>query len=262
MRCSAFATIPACADAESEWRCRCRRSRRHAEADVRSGRGRRGAVHRERRASARRDPARSGRQRPGRDGGRVHARRIRCDRRAHDRSAGRPHASSPTSQASPRAAVSVTATCSARAAAGPRRSSTTMRCASSSRASSPTTSKFALGVCNGCQMMAALKDIVPGATHWPRFVRNASEQYEARLVTLEVLESPSMFFAGMAGSRIPVAVAHGEGRTQFARPNDAQRRARVRALRRQPRRMRPSVFRSTRTARPTASPASRRPMVA
>jgi phosphoribosylformylglycinamidine synthase len=80
--------------------------------------------------------------------------------------------------------------------------------------------KFALGVCNGCQMLAALKDIVPGATHWPRFVRNASEQYEARLVTLEVLDSPSIFFRDMAGSRIPVAVAHGEGRTEFARADD------------------------------------------
>jgi len=84
-------------------------------------------------------------------------------------------------------------------------------------------SKFALGVCNGCQMLAALKDIIPGAAHWPRFVRNASEQYEARLVTLEVLESPSIFFAGMAGSRIPVAVAHGEGRTSFTNESDAKR---------------------------------------
>jgi phosphoribosylformylglycinamidine synthase len=84
-------------------------------------------------------------------------------------------------------------------------------------------SKFALGVCNGCQMLAQLKAIVPGAEHWPQFVRNASEQYEARLVTLEVLDSPSLFFRGMAGSRIPVVVAHGEGRTQFADAADAQR---------------------------------------
>ncbi|MGH8156794.1 MAG: phosphoribosylformylglycinamidine synthase [Rhodanobacter sp.] len=75
--------------------------------------------------------------------------------------------------------------------------------------------RFALGVCNGCQMMAQLKDIIPGAQHWPKFLRNASEQYESRLVTLEVLESPSLFFKGMAGSRIPVAVAHGEGRVSF-----------------------------------------------
>jgi phosphoribosylformylglycinamidine synthase len=75
--------------------------------------------------------------------------------------------------------------------------------------------KFALGVCNGCQMMAQLKEIIPGAQHWPKFLRNASEQYESRLVTLEVLDSPSLFFKGMAGSRIPVAVAHGEGRVSF-----------------------------------------------
>jgi phosphoribosylformylglycinamidine synthase len=81
-------------------------------------------------------------------------------------------------------------------------------------------SKFALGVCNGCQMMASLKAIIPGAEHWPRFARNASEQYEARLVTLEVLDSPSILFAGMAGSRIPVAVAHGEGHTLYAHPAD------------------------------------------
>ncbi|MBA8882481.1 phosphoribosylformylglycinamidine synthase [Dokdonella fugitiva] len=83
--------------------------------------------------------------------------------------------------------------------------------------------KFALGVCNGCQMLANLKAIIPGATHWPRFVRNASAQYEARLVTLEVLDSPSIFFAGMAGSRIPVAVAHGEGHTRYDDPADAGR---------------------------------------
>jgi phosphoribosylformylglycinamidine synthase len=76
-------------------------------------------------------------------------------------------------------------------------------------------SKFALGVCNGCQMMSQLKDIIPGAQHWPKFLRNASEQYEARVATLEVLDSPSLFFRGMAGSRIPVAVAHGEGRVHF-----------------------------------------------
>jgi phosphoribosylformylglycinamidine synthase len=75
--------------------------------------------------------------------------------------------------------------------------------------------KFALGVCNGCQMLAQLKEIIPGAQHWPKFLRNASEQYESRLVTLEVLDTPSIFFKGMTGSRIPVAVAHGEGRVSF-----------------------------------------------
>ncbi|QSX73605.1 phosphoribosylformylglycinamidine synthase [Lysobacter arenosi] len=74
---------------------------------------------------------------------------------------------------------------------------------------------FSLGVCNGCQMLSQLKPIIPGATHWPKFLRNASEQFEARLGLLEVVESPSLFFRGMAGSRIPVAVAHGEGRAEF-----------------------------------------------
>jgi phosphoribosylformylglycinamidine synthase len=74
---------------------------------------------------------------------------------------------------------------------------------------------FALGVCNGCQMMAALKTIIPGAEAWPRFVKNASEQYEARLVMVEVLPSPSFFFRGMEGSRLPVVVSHGEGRARF-----------------------------------------------
>ncbi len=75
---------------------------------------------------------------------------------------------------------------------------------------------FALGVCNGCQMMSNLQELIPGAARWPHFVRNKSEQFEARFVTLEVLESPSLFFNGMAGSRIPVAVAHGEGYAEFA----------------------------------------------
>ncbi len=77
---------------------------------------------------------------------------------------------------------------------------------------------FALGVCNGCQMMAQLHDLIPGAQHWPRFVRNRSEQFEARYVMLEVLNSPSLFLQGMAGSRLPVVVAHGEGRVYSAEP--------------------------------------------
>ena len=76
---------------------------------------------------------------------------------------------------------------------------------------------FALGLCNGCQMLSHLKGIIPGAEHWPSFERNTSEQYEARFVTVEVTESPSIFFRGMAGSRIPIVTAHGEGRTVFAR---------------------------------------------
>jgi len=77
---------------------------------------------------------------------------------------------------------------------------------------------FALGVCNGCQMMSNLHEIIPGAGNWPHFERNASEQYEARTVMLEIRESPSLFFAGMTGSVIPVATAHGEGRAVFRDP--------------------------------------------
>ncbi len=82
---------------------------------------------------------------------------------------------------------------------------------------------FALGVCNGCQMMAALSPIIPGAQEWPQFTRNKSEQFEARLSMVEVLDSPSIFFAGMAGSRIPIAVAHGEGYADFSQRGDAKR---------------------------------------
>jgi phosphoribosylformylglycinamidine synthase len=74
---------------------------------------------------------------------------------------------------------------------------------------------FALGVCNGCQMMSNLHELIPGSGHWPHFVRNRSEQFEARLVLLEVQRSPSLFLAGMEGSRIPVALAHGEGFAEF-----------------------------------------------
>ncbi|WP_018954564.1 phosphoribosylformylglycinamidine synthase [Thioalkalivibrio sulfidiphilus] len=79
---------------------------------------------------------------------------------------------------------------------------------------------FALGVCNGCQMLSQLKDLIPGAAHWPRFLRNRSEQFEARLSLVEVSESPSILLEGMAGSRLPVAVAHGEGRVVFESGGD------------------------------------------
>ncbi|MES2546130.1 MAG: phosphoribosylformylglycinamidine synthase subunit PurQ, partial [Pseudomonadota bacterium] len=75
---------------------------------------------------------------------------------------------------------------------------------------------FALGVCNGCQMMSNLHSIIPGANNWPHFVKNKSEQFEARVAMVEVLESPSLFFSGMAGSRMPIAVAHGEGFAEFS----------------------------------------------
>ena len=75
---------------------------------------------------------------------------------------------------------------------------------------------LALGVCNGCQMLSDLHELIPGSEGWPRFVRNQSEQFEARLVMAEVRPSPSAFMDGMAGSRMPIAVAHGEGRVEFA----------------------------------------------
>ncbi|HZY18508.1 MAG TPA: phosphoribosylformylglycinamidine synthase [Ramlibacter sp.] len=82
---------------------------------------------------------------------------------------------------------------------------------------------FVLGVCNGCQMLAELADIIPGAQAWPRFTTNRSERYEARLSQVEVLPSPSIFFDGMAGSRLPIVVAHGEGYANFAHRGDPAR---------------------------------------
>ncbi|OCX72683.1 phosphoribosylformylglycinamidine synthase [Acidithiobacillus thiooxidans] len=76
-------------------------------------------------------------------------------------------------------------------------------------------SRLALGVCNGCQMMAELREIIPGAGHWPLFTRNRSEQFEARLAMVEVLDSPSLWFSGMAGTYAPIVIAHGEGRAHF-----------------------------------------------
>jgi phosphoribosylformylglycinamidine synthase len=82
---------------------------------------------------------------------------------------------------------------------------------------------FALGICNGCQMMSALKELVPGAQHWPSFERNRSEQFEARMVMVEIVDSPSIVFKGMAGSRFPGVTAHGEGRAQFASAADRKK---------------------------------------
>ena len=81
---------------------------------------------------------------------------------------------------------------------------------------------FTLGVCNGCQMVSQLKGIIPGAAHWPEFSRNVSEQFEARVGTVEILESPSLFFKGMEGSILPIPVAHGEGRADFSRTGDLE----------------------------------------
>ncbi|MCU7917493.1 MAG: phosphoribosylformylglycinamidine synthase [Candidatus Thiodiazotropha sp. (ex Epidulcina cf. delphinae)] len=86
---------------------------------------------------------------------------------------------------------------------------------------------FALGVCNGCQMLSNLHQLIPGTEHWPRFVRNRSEQFEARFVTVEVSDSPSVLLRGMVGSRLPIVVAHGEGRAEF---RDADHLAQARPL--------------------------------
>jgi phosphoribosylformylglycinamidine synthase len=82
---------------------------------------------------------------------------------------------------------------------------------------------FGLGVCNGCQMFAELADIIPGAQDWPRFTTNQSERFEARLSMVEVLPSPSLFFQDMSGSRLPIAVAHGEGFANFKFRGDASK---------------------------------------
>jgi len=76
--------------------------------------------------------------------------------------------------------------------------------------------RFALGVCNGCQMLSHLRALIPGAEDWPNFVRNRSEQFEARLSLVRIEESPSILLSGMAGARLPIAIAHGEGRVRFA----------------------------------------------
>ena len=90
---------------------------------------------------------------------------------------------------------------------------------------------FSLGVCNGCQMLSQLKDLIPGASHWPAFVRNQSVQFEARLAQVEVLESPSILLKGMAGSIVPIPVAHGEGQTSFSSPDDERMAQSLAALR-------------------------------
>jgi phosphoribosylformylglycinamidine synthase len=78
---------------------------------------------------------------------------------------------------------------------------------------------FALGVCNGCQMMAQLREIIPGAASWPHFGRNVSARFEARLCMVEIQESPSLFFEGMAGARVPIVTAHGEGHVNSIAPD-------------------------------------------
>lgn len=81
---------------------------------------------------------------------------------------------------------------------------------------------FALGVCNGCQMMSNLREMIPGSEHWPHFVRNTSEQFEARTVMAQIPQNPSILFQGMQGSMLPIVVAHGEGRAEFNAPEHEQ----------------------------------------
>ena len=88
---------------------------------------------------------------------------------------------------------------------------------------------FTLGVCNGCQMLSHLRDLIPGASFWPEFKRNRSDQFEARLAMVEVADSPSVLLQGMGGARLPIAVAHGEGRAVFA-SDEARREASGRGL--------------------------------
>ncbi len=80
---------------------------------------------------------------------------------------------------------------------------------------------FTLGVCNGCQMLARLKELIPGAEHWPTFAENTSQQFEARYSMVRVQDAgPSVFFDGMSGSFLPVVVSHGEGRADFSSPTE------------------------------------------
>ncbi|HEX7047601.1 MAG TPA: phosphoribosylformylglycinamidine synthase [Gammaproteobacteria bacterium] len=79
---------------------------------------------------------------------------------------------------------------------------------------------FTLGICNGCQMLSSMQELIPGAENWPKFLRNRSEQFEGRTGLVEIIKSPSLFFTGMEGSVMPIAIAHGEGRASFAQPSD------------------------------------------
>jgi phosphoribosylformylglycinamidine synthase len=110
---------------------------------------------------------------------------------------------------------------------------------------------FGLGICNGCQMMSNLKSIIPGADAWPKFTRNKSEQFEARFGMVEVLDSPSIFFADLAGTQAPLAIAHGEGFADFSQTGDIDKV--VKALRYVDNRGQATErIRSTRTARRAA----------
>ena len=230
-----------------------RRPRARGGALVRPDRRRRGPLPQPRGAAEGGDPARAGGEQPRRDGLRVRPRRLRRLRRAHDRPADRAVRPRRRGRDWWRAAASPTATRSVRVRGGRARCCSTSGSPRASPAFFSRDDTFGLGICNGCQMFAALADLIPGAEAWPRFTRNRSEQYEARLTLVEVLESPSVLTAGMAGSRIPIAVAHGEGFADFSARGDS---GRVRAggpVRRPPRRAGARPTPSTPTARPTGS---------
>ena len=213
-RDAALRDDPTCADEEQAARVDASDPGLSAAPDVRPRRRRRRAVRRaRRRAPARRDPARAGRQRPDRDGGGLRPRRLRGGRRAHDRPARGPRRPRATSAASRPAAASPTATCWAPARAGRSRSSSTPRARDAFAAFFARADTFALGVCNGCQMMSQrCKELIPGAEHWPRFVRNRREQFEARAVAgRRSTESPSMLLRGHGG------LAHARSRSRTAR---------------------------------------------
>ena len=133
---------------------------------------------------------------------------------AHERHPFRPRQPGRIQEVSSPAAASPTATCSALARAGPSRFCS-MPARGRFQAFFERKDSFALGVCNGCQMMSNLHELIPGTENWPHFVRNRSEQFEARVAMVQVQDSPSIFLQGMAGSRLPIAIAHGEGHAEF-----------------------------------------------
>ncbi len=234
--------------------------------ELRSRRGCRRALHRQRRAACGRHPARAGRQQPDRNGRGVHARRLRCLRCAHDRYLEPAACAWGDFTDWWPAAGSPTATCWAPARGGRSRYCSTRGRARNSPAFFARDATFTLGVCNGCQMLAALKELIPGRAAWPRFVRNRSEQYEARLALVRVAPSQSVLLAGMQGSVLPIAVAHGEGQAEFdpdsSADETAARTPADTAVRRHPRPADASGIPSIRTAPPWGWPGCAAPTAA
>ena len=184
------------------------------EAHLRPRGGHRRALHREGRAAAGRDPARAGRQRADGDGGGLRPRRLRRLRRAHERHHRGARELSDFKGFAACGGFSYGDTLGA--GEGWAKSILfNARARDEFEAFFNRADSFALGACNGCQMVSNLKSIIPGAKDWPHFERNLSEQYEARFTLVEVQKSPSILFAGMEGSRIPIVTAHGEGKATF-----------------------------------------------